>query len=113
MSEKSDPSTIPAAVSAPAPDPAPPTQEEPIFIIQVGSRVTFLIQDGPIKQVGVNGCQIDDVIKWVRDFIQKVDGEFPHIQNKRALKGLNNALYCLNLRTRDRELRGVEGYNIK
>ena len=91
----------------------PPESKEPIFISQEGNMVTFQVQDGPIKQVGVNGCQIDDVIQWVRDFIEKAESRVPHIQNRGALKGLKNALYCLNLRTRDRIIRGVEGYDIK
>ena len=34
------------------------------------SSVKFTIQSGPIKEFGVNGCQIDDVIEWVKEKIE-------------------------------------------
>ena len=113
LEENLGPGTTPMIPPIPPKVDTPPAKEKPSFILQVGSRVTFKLQNGPIKQVGVNGCQIDDVIKWAREFIQKAESRVPHIQNRGALKGLKNALYCLNLRTRDRERRGVEGYDIK
>lgn len=34
------------------------------------SSVKFIIQSGPIKEFGVNGCQIEDVIAWTKEKIE-------------------------------------------
>ena len=69
------------------------------------------IQCGPIKVVGVNGCQIDDVIKFARDFISRLNMEFPCRENSLVITKLEEAEMWLNRRKQDREKRGVEGLN--
>ncbi len=81
------------------------------FIIIEDSKVSFQIQDGPIKEVGVNGCQIDDVIRWAKEFIEFHNGKFPCRENSLAITKLDEALLWLYERKRNREARGVEGLN--
>jgi len=69
------------------------------------------IQLNPIKEVGVNGCQIDDVIVFVREFISGLNREFPCRENSIAITKLEEAEMWLKRRKEDREKRGVEGFN--
>lgn len=69
------------------------------------------IQKGPIKEFGVNGCQVDDVIQWCRDLISRLNNDFPCRENALALTKLDEAILWLRERKRDREARNVEGLN--
>lgn len=73
--------------------------------------VTFKIQDGPIKDVGHNGCQVDDMINVAHSIIAVFDSKFPCDENKDALDGLMVAMAALDARRVDREARNVEGTN--
>ena len=81
------------------------------FITEEGAKVTFQVQDGPIKEVGVNGCQVDDVIAWARAKIQGFNKAFPCRENSLVLTKLDEALLWLGARKANREARGVEGSN--
>jgi len=74
-------------------------------------EVTFKIQNGPIKEVGINGCQIDDMIIFARKVIESFNQDFPCHQNAHCITHLRNAEMWLMMRKRDRERRGVEGYD--
>lgn len=74
------------------------------------------LQDGPIKEKGVNGCQIDDVITYCRDKIIEFNnriaesGEsFACAENESAIQCLDGALLHLAERTAKRTAAGVEG----
>jgi len=69
------------------------------------------LQKNPIKEVGVNGCQIDEVILFAKDFIEALNGNYPCRENSLAITKLDEALMWLEKRKKDREKRGVEGYN--
>jgi len=73
------------------------------------NTVEFTLQNGPIKEAGINGCQIDDVIIYVRDKLQSFQGAVPCRENTHAIDKLDEALMWLEKRKRDRETRGVEG----
>ena len=75
------------------------------------STVTFHIQSGPIKEFGVNGCQIDDVISWARDKIAEFNQAFPCRENSVVITKLDEAVLWLLKRRMDREKRNVEGTN--
>jgi hypothetical protein len=75
------------------------------------SSVKFTIQSGPIKEFGVNGCQIDDVIAWAKDKIDGFQKAFPCRENAIVLTKLDEALLWLQKRKADREARSVEGFN--
>jgi hypothetical protein len=73
------------------------------------SSVKFTIQSGPIKEYGVNGCQIDDVIEWVKEKIDGFNKAFPCRENALIITKLDEALLWSIKRKMDREKRNVEG----
>jgi hypothetical protein len=77
------------------------------------SSVEFQIQSGPIKEFGVNGCQIDDVIQWAKEKIEGFNAAFPCRENSLIITKLDEALLWSLKRKMDREKRNVEGTNQK
>lgn len=77
------------------------------------SSVTFTIQSGPIKEFGVNGCQIDDVIEWAKENIEEFQKAFPCRENAIVITKLDEALLWLKKRKMDRQARSVEGTSQK
>lgn len=74
---------------------------------QVG-EVNF--QEGPIKEIGVNGVNNEDLILMVLTRLQAFqDSAFKCRENACAITKLEEALMWLRKRTLDREVRGVEG----
>lgn len=71
----------------------------------------FTIQSGPVKEVGVNGCQIDDVIAWAKEKIEEFNKAFPCRENSVIITKLDEALLWSLKRKMDREKRSVEGTN--
>jgi arginine/lysine/ornithine decarboxylase len=86
-------------------------KDKPIYIDHDVNMISFRIQDGPIKENGVNGCQVDTLIHAAMIMIQKLDKKFPCWENKSAYYALCNALGRLEERKTNRKARGVEGYN--
>ena len=81
----------------------------PILINHFENEITFRIQNGPIKEVGINGCQVDTIIHAAKKILEGLDAKFPSEHNKLAINKLDMALAHLEQRTKDREQRGVEG----
>lgn len=77
------------------------------------STVNFQIQSGPIKEFGINGCQIDDVIAWAKEKIEGFNAAFPCRENSMIITKLDEALLWSAKRKMDREKRNVEGTNQK
>jgi hypothetical protein len=77
------------------------------------STVTFQVQSGPIKEFGVNGCQVDDVVAWAKEKIEGFNAAFPCRENAIVVTKLDEALLWLGKRKADREKRNVEGTNQK
>lgn len=75
--------------------------------------IAFKIQDGPIKEVGINGCQVDTLLHAALRIIVGLNEIFPCDSNKMAISNIEEALAHLNERTRDRIKRGVEGTSNK
>jgi len=73
------------------------------------ASVEFRGQRGPIKEVGVNGCQIDDMIKFARMTIEVFNKKIPCRENSIAITKLQEAELWLLQRKLDREELGVEG----
>jgi hypothetical protein len=77
---------------------------------KVLTRVDF--QEGPIKEVGVNGLQNEDLLAMV---IRRLEGfqasPFACNENAMALQKVEEAMMWLKRRTAGREQRGVEGTN--
>lgn len=81
----------------------------PIYIDHDVNMISFRIQDGPVGEVGVNGCQVDTLIETAHVMLAGLDKKFPCDENKRALSSLLGALVHLEQRKKNRVARGVEG----
>lgn len=73
------------------------------------NSLSFTIQNGPIKEVGVNGCQVTDIISVAKHIIEELNKKFPSRENSMTITKLDEALMWQDKRTTDREARGVEG----
>lgn len=80
-----------------------------VYIRQDVNSIAFTIQKGPIKENGVNGCQVDTMVMAALLIIKRLNVQFPCPENEAALNGLSVALAALKARTANRERRGVEG----
>lgn len=74
----------------------------------VGS-IAFTIQNKPIKEAGINGCQIDTIIETAKLMLEGLNKQFPCRENSTAITKLDEALLWLMKRKMDRTERGVEG----
>lgn len=88
-----------------------PFAETPVYVDHKENIIMFKIQDGPIKEVGVNGCQLDTLIYAARMMLEGLNYKFPCRENSIAITKLDEATHWLRARTRDREERGVEGFS--
>lgn len=84
-------------------------KEQPIYIDHDVNMISFRIQNGPIKEVGVNGCQVDTLIEAAKIIIEGLNKKFPCRENSLAITKLDEALHWLGARKANREKRGVEG----
>lgn len=80
-----------------------------IYVRNDKNSLSFTIQNGPVREVGVNGCQIDTVIEAGLTMLKGLHEKFPCYENEMAIAKLSEALYFLAERKRNREARGVEG----
>jgi hypothetical protein len=85
----------------------------PPFVDVEGSKITFQIQDGPVKEVGVNGCQIDKLGEVWLTILQKFNAKFPCRENSITITKVEEALMWQRKRKEDREMRAVEGLDKK
>lgn len=84
-------------------------KERPIFIHEETNQIAFQIQNGPIKEAGVNGCQVDTLIETAKLMLEGLNEKFPCDENAEAIVKLDAALAWLEERKADRVARGVEG----
>lgn len=79
------------------------------------TRSELHFQDGPIREYGVNGVTNEEVIQALVDRLNSLqemnDRKYACKENAVAITHLETALAWLNLRTKRREDRGVEGTN--
>jgi hypothetical protein len=85
----------------------------PITIHHDRNILSFTIQNGPIKENGVNGCQVDTVIETAKIIVEGLNKKFPCRENAMVITKLDEALLWSMKRKQDREKRGVEGLNKK
>ena len=77
-------------------------------------RCTVEFQNGPVKEVGVNGIHNEDLICIVIDRLEGFQsGDYACEDNGKAIANLHMALANLRKRTDERKERGVEGTNEK
>ena len=87
--------------------------ENKIGVEVTDDSVIFRGQRGPIGEVGENGCQVDDIIKFARITLQAYNHKFSCRENAIAITKLEEVEMWLDRRTRDRRERCVEGFNKK
>lgn len=81
----------------------------PIILDHDRNSLNFKFQSAPVKEVGVNGCQVDTLIAAAKLILEGLDEALPFSSNHRAIVHLELALKYLEERRKDREARGVEG----
>ena len=74
-------------------------------------HISFNKQVGPIKEYGVNGVQVDDMVEVIKNIIQSLNDKFPCRENAMVITKLDEAQMWLGKRKADREKRNVEGTN--
>jgi hypothetical protein len=83
-----------------------------VYQLVAGVRQTELqFQTGPVKEVGVNGLQNEQVIAALVHRLGVLNKAFPCRENALAITKLEEARLWLEKRTADRKERGVEGTN--
>ena len=80
-----------------------------IYVRNDKNSLSFTLQNGPIKEVGKNGCQVTDVIAVAKHIIEQLNAKFPCRENAMTITKLDEALLWQEKRTKDREARNVEG----
>lgn len=80
----------------------------------VASMCAIQFQNGPIKEVGINGISNEALLAIVEDrLIGFQSGPYACRENAVALTKLQEAIMWLQKRTKDRIARGVEGTHEK
>ena len=79
----------------------------------VAPIVKFTIQSDPIGEVGVNGVQALDMLKYVKCLFESLNEAYHSHYNDTTIAHIENAIQAQHLRTKDRLKRGVEGKNTK
>lgn len=79
----------------------------------VAPVVKFTVQSDPIGEVGVNGLQATDMLEYVKYLFESLNEAYHSDFNDQTINAINIALHFQELRTKDRELRKVEGTNQK
>lgn len=82
-----------------------------IYVRDDVNSLSFTLQNGPVKENGVNGCQVDTVIEAARLIVEGLNKQFPCRENAMVITKLDEALMWSKKRKDDREKRGVEGFN--
>ena len=84
------------------------------FIVhnEPNNAILFKIQDGPVKEVGRNGCQVLSLVHAALEIVSRLDERCPSPYNKEFLFHLAKAIESGGKRTAERESRGVEGKNL-
>jgi len=73
------------------------------------NTILFKVQNGPIKENGVNGCQVEDLIAVCETIIKEFNTKYPNTFGEQIYLGLHHAMDWSKKRTADREARAVEG----
>lgn len=82
-----------------------------VYIRHDKNSLSFTLQNGPVGENGVNGCQVDTVIEAAKVILEGLNKNFPCRENSIAITKLEEALMWLQQRIKNRVSRGVEGFN--
>jgi hypothetical protein len=81
----------------------------PVQIRHDKNSISFTIQNGPEKEAGKNGCQVDTIIKAATIMLDGLNSQFPCRENAIALTKLQEACMWLGARKLRRMAQGIEG----
>jgi hypothetical protein len=82
---------------------------------RTGDGITNIrFQKGPVKEDGLNGIFIEDLLLIVKDQLEHFQAsEFACEENEDTLRHVRNALHVTRSRQYERTLRNVQGLNLK
>lgn len=83
-----------------------------VYVRHDKNSLAFTLQDGPVKEAGVNGCQVDTVIEAAKVMLEGLNKQLPCRETSAAITKLDEALHWLDHRRKDRERRSVEGTSL-
>ena len=87
-------------------------QDFPVSICHSQNMISFKLQKGPVKEVGLNGCQVDTIIAAALRIVEGLNENYPCDENKEVISFLAAALTTLENRRLNIERRGVEGFAV-
>lgn len=82
-----------------------------IFVRHDVNSISFTMQNEPINEVGINGCQVDELIGAAKVILEGLNRKFPCRENACAITKLDEAIHWLTHRRNERASRGVEGFS--
>lgn len=82
-----------------------------IYVRHDKNSLAFTIQNGPIKEVGKNGCQVEDIIAVAKHIVEELNKKFSCRENSMIITKLDEAIMWSKKRTYDRSSRSVEGFS--
>ena len=68
-------------------------------------------QNGPVKEAGINGITNEEVLAALLHRTRILNAQWPCKENEIAIDAMQLALNSFEYRTKEREIRGVEGTN--
>lgn len=80
-----------------------------IYVRNDVNSISFTLQNGPVSENGVNGCQVDTLVETAALMVAGLNKKYFCHENEHAIKALNDALWWLKARKAERTSRGVEG----
>jgi Zn ribbon nucleic-acid-binding protein len=83
--------------------------EKPLDVNSSPNYIDVKFQEGPIKDVGVNGCQAQDVITFIVRYLRECNAVLSCRETSIAITKLEEARLWLDERTRRRVEQSVEG----
>lgn len=84
-----------------------------IYVRHDVNSISFTLQNGPVKEKGVNGVQVDQLLQAAAVILEGLNKQVPSRETALALTNTQQAIHWLAHRTKDREERGVEGTSQK
>ena len=76
-----------------------------------GVYAEVMFQNGPVKEVGVNGLTNEALLELVLHRLRILNTNFPCRENSLAITNIEQGVMWLEQRTKDRVKRNVEGFN--
>lgn len=80
-----------------------------IYVREDKNSLSFTLQNGPVKETGCNGCQVDTLIEAAKVILEGLNKKYPCRENSLAITKLEESLHWLTARRLNRDKRGVEG----